>query len=113
MYRPALIALALIATTTAASAYDFGRRDRIDDRQAEQAWRIQQNRRHGNLTWLEKQRLLREQAQIRRMEADAKRDGYVSRGEYRRITEAQNEAARDIRRESHDRQKAWWRRLYW
>jgi hypothetical protein len=113
MYRPALIVLALITSATAASAYDYGRRERIDDRQAEQAWRLQNNRRLGNLTWLEKQKLLREQAQIRRMEAYAKRDGYVSRREYRQIMEAQNEAGRDIYRESHDRQKAWWRRLYW
>ncbi len=113
MNRVALIALALAATTTAASAHDYGRRERIDDRQAEQAWRIRQHRLNGDLTWLEKQKLLGEEAKIRRMEAYAKRDGYISKREYREINEALNEAGRDIRRESHDRQVAWWRHMFW
>src|SRR5262245_21480395 len=110
MTRTALIALALIATTTAASASDYGRSERVDARQAEQARRIANARRHGELTWLERQKLWSEQARIRRMECAAQRDGYISRSEYRRITEAQNEASRDIYRQSHDRQKSWWRR---
>ena len=47
------------------------------------------------------------------MEAYARRDGYISRSEYRQINEALNKAGRDIRRESHDGQVAWWRRIYW
>jgi hypothetical protein len=112
MTRTALIALALIATTGAVSAHDYGRGDRIDDRQAEQYRHINGARRHGQLTWLERQKLLREQAYIRRLETDARRDGHISSREYRRITEAQNKAGRDIYRESHDRQRAWWRRLW-
>ena len=111
MNRIALIALALAATTTAASAHDYGQR--IDERQSEQAYRIKRARHNGELTWLERQKLLHEQAQVRRMERAARRDGYISKREYRDITEAQNEAARDIRRESHDRQIAWWRRAFW
>jgi hypothetical protein len=112
MTRIALIALALAATTTAASAHDYGRGERIDERQAEQARRIARAKRHGELTWFERQKLVYEQAKIRRLERAARRDGYVSRSEYRRINEALNEAGRDIYRESHDRQKSWWRRTY-
>jgi hypothetical protein len=111
MNRTALIALALVATSTAASAHDY-RGDRIDDRQAEQAWRIQRARQNGELTWLERQKLRYEQAYIRGLERQARRDGYVSRDEYRAITQAQNQAGRDIYRESHDRQIAWWRRVW-
>ena len=79
MIRIALIALALAATTTAASAHDYGRADRIDAREAAQARRIQQARRAGELTWYETLKLKAEQRRIHRMEAWAKRDGYVSR----------------------------------
>ena len=79
MIRIALIALALAATTTAASAHDYGRADRIDAREAAQARRIQQARRAGELTWYETLKLKAEQRRIYRMEAWAKRDGYVSR----------------------------------
>ena len=79
MTRIALIALALAATTTAASAHDYGRADRIDAREAAQARRIQQARRAGELTWYETLKLKAEQRRIYRMEADAKRDGYISR----------------------------------
>jgi hypothetical protein len=115
MNRSALIALALLATTTAASAHDYSgaRGDRIDDRQSEQAWRIERARQNGELTWLERQKLRFEQGYIRGLERQARRDGYISRDEYRAITEAQNEAGRDIYRQSHDRQIAWWRRVGW
>ena len=114
MNRLTLIAaIVLAASTTAASAYDYGRRERIDERQAEQAGRIKHDRANGNLTWFERQKLLREERQIAHMEAYAKRDGYVSRREARDINEALNEASRDIHHESHDGQQAWWRRVWW
>jgi hypothetical protein len=46
------------------------------------------------------------------MEAWAKRDGYVSRDEARRIEAAQDAASRHIYRESHDGQTAWRRRVW-
>ena len=46
------------------------------------------------------------------MERSAKRDGYVSRREARAIERAQDAASRDIYRQSHDWQKAWWRRVW-
>ena len=110
MTRIALIALALAVSTTAASAYDYGRGERIDAREAAQARRIMHARRTGELTLLEAMKLKTEQHRIHAMEAWAKRDGYISRAEARRIEAAQDQAARDIYRESHDGQTTWWRR---
>lgn len=112
MTRIALIALALAASTTAASAHDYGRAERIDAREAAQARRIQQLRRAGELTWYETLKLKAEQRRIYRMEADAKRDGYISRHEARRIRAAQDEAARNIYREGHDSQTSLRRRMW-
>lgn len=112
MTRIALIALALAATTTAASAHDYGRAARIDAREAAQARRIQHYRRTGELTWYETLKLNAEQRRIHRMEAWAKRDGHISREEARRIEAAQDAAARHIYRESHDQQIAWRRRVW-
>ena len=110
MNRIALIALALAASTTAASAHDYGRGDRIDAREAAQARRIEYYRRTGELTWLETMKFRAEQRRIHRMEAWVRRDGYISREEARRIEAAQDQAAGHIYRESHDGQRAWWRR---
>ena len=110
MIRLAIIALALAASTTAASAYDYGRGDRIDAREAAQARRIMHARRTGGLTWYEAEKLKAEQRRIHAMEAWAKRDGTISRTEARRIEAAQDAASRHIYRESHDGQRAWWRR---
>ena len=110
MKRIVLIVLAVAATTTAGSASEASRRERIDAREAIQKYRIQQQRDRGELTWYEKQRLDYEQFRIRQMEAYAKRDGYVSRSEARRIDEAQNAAARDIYRQSLDSDVTWWKR---
>ena len=105
-------ATAVIATSTAASAHDYDREARIDARRAEQAYRIRHDRRTGELTLLEKWRLQGEQRQIASMERRAERDGYVSRSEARAIDRAQDAASRDIYRQSHDWQKAWWRRVW-
>jgi hypothetical protein len=104
-----LIAITLALTATGASAYD-SRADRIDNREARQAERINEGRRSGELTWLEAQRLRAEQARIHGMERWAKRDGVISREEARRIEQAQDEASRHIRREKHDGQTTWWGR---
>jgi hypothetical protein len=112
MTRIALVALALAATTTAASAGDLARRERIDAREAAQTRRIEYNRRAGELTWYETVKLKAEQRRIHQMEAWAKRDGYISRDEARRIEAAQDAASRHIYRESHDGQTAWRRRVW-
>jgi hypothetical protein len=102
-------AAAVIATSSAASAHDWDRETRIDARQAQQAYRIRHYRHTGQLTMLEKWRLQSEQRRIAAMERAAERDGYISRREARRIGEAQERADYHIYRQSHDRQKAWWR----
>ena len=107
-----IAATAAIATTMSANAYAYDRETSIDARRAEQAYRIRHDRRSGELTLLEKWRLQAEQNRIAGMERAAERDGYISRSEARRIGEAQNEAAYHIYRESHDGQKAWWRRVW-
>ena len=106
MTRITLITLALAASTTAASAHDYGRAERIDAREAAQARRIAHARRTGELTLVETLKLKAEQRRIHRMEAWAKRNGYISREEARRIEKAQDEATRHIYRESHDGQTA-------
>lgn len=104
-----IAAFATVAASTGASAHERDREARIDMRHAEQAYRIRHNRHTGELTLVEKWRLQNEQRRIAAMERAALRDGYVSRSEARRISEAQNRAAHDIYRQSHDGQKAWWR----
>jgi thymidine phosphorylase len=110
MNRIALIALALLTTSTAASASEASRRDQIDARQAIQKYNIQRQRDRGELTWLEQAKLNYEQYRVRQMENYAKRDGYVSAYEARRINDALNAAGRDIYRQSHDSQVTWWKR---
>jgi uncharacterized membrane protein YebE (DUF533 family) len=116
MKRIALLALALAATAGAANAgpYEssYWRERRIDAREARQADRIYHARRRGELTWLEAFRLRQEQAHIRRLEAAAKADGYVSPHEARRIERAQDRASYDIYDQAHDGQRAWWRRWH-
>src|SRR5262245_57796098 len=110
MKRIALIALALAASTGAASAHDYSRGDRIDAREAAQARRIERGIRNGELTWHEQLKLKAEQARIYAMERAAKRDGYIDAYEARRIERAQDAASRHIYRETHDDQTSWRRR---
>lgn len=99
-----LTALSLSAAlSTAASA------DQIDRRQSTQQERIQQGVRSGQITRGEYVKLEAEQARIAAMERRAKADGHVDRREAAAIGRAQNEASRDIYRESHDSQKRWYK----
>jgi len=111
MKRIALIAIALAASTSAL-AHDSGydRQARIEAREARQIDRIYRARQRGELTWYESWGLRAEQARIRRMERNALRDGYLNTYEARRIEEAQDRASRHIYNESHDGQRASWRR---
>lgn len=117
--------LVVVTGTTAASAQDWGRgygygggyhqrqaerQNEIDSRQDRQQHRIQRGVRSGEITPAEYQRLQAEQARIRQLEANAKRDGRVSRYEAEQIRRAQDEASRHIRHEKHDgdRRGGWW-----
>jgi hypothetical protein len=105
-----VLAVTLAATATAAGAYDgYDRGDRIDRREARQADRIREGLASGQLTRWEARRLWYEQRRIHHMERWAKRDGFISREEARRIEQAQDNAGRHIRRERHDGQSSWWR----
>jgi phosphoglycerate-specific signal transduction histidine kinase len=107
MTRTLLSAAAVLAAlTTGALA------DRIDQRQADQAQRIEQARRSGELTRSETNSLRAEQARIADLERRAKSDGVVTRNEARTIANAQNAASRHIYQESHDSQRSWYRRWF-
>jgi hypothetical protein len=105
-----LIATAIVlATATGALA------DRIDQRQASEAYRIEEGRRSGQLTAHEYAGLKAEQARIANMERAAKADGVVTRREARTIEYAQDAASRHIYQEKHDGETArrHWYRRWW
>jgi hypothetical protein len=107
MSRTILAAAAVLAAlSTGAMA------DRIDQRQAEQAYRIEEGRRSGELTRSEYASLRAEQARIADMERRAKADGFVTRHEARDIARAQHAASRHIYQETHDNQRRWYRRWF-
>ena len=79
---------------------------RIDQRQANQAQRIEQGKQSGALNEKEAARLEKGQARVQRMEDKAVADGKVTAKERRRIEHAQNQQSRKIYREKHDKQRA-------
>ena len=108
-----IAALALVATTAAASAQGYAA-NRIDSREARQEHRIDQGRRTGQLTRHELLHLEAQQARIRQMQRQAMRDGRVDRHEAGAIERAQNTAGRRIAHERHDHQRrGLWHRRWW
>jgi hypothetical protein len=99
---------ALLAMTAAASAHDSAQ-GRIDRRESIQESRIQQGVRSGEITRREYRQLEAEQARIREMERQAKRDGHIDRREAAAINRAQDAASRHITQEKHDSdRRRWW-----
>jgi uncharacterized membrane protein YebE (DUF533 family) len=112
-----LIALGLIATGAQAS-WDRGGPDRnnrayqqskvysqqIDARQNKQMMRIKAGRRDGRLTRAEYRKLMREQNDIRAMEHRFRADGAIDAREFKRLDHALDVASRNIQAEKHDRQ---------
>lgn len=96
-----VFAIGATAATLPAAA---DRYDRTDARQANQAKRIEQGIRSGELTRYEAAKLKGQQEHIRALERSAERDGHVSRAERARLQAAQNAASRSIYAEKHDRQ---------
>lgn len=94
-----VVAAAAVASTLAA-APAFA--DRVDQRQSNQANRIEQGLRDGSLTRQEAARLKDEQARIAKLEREAERDGRITREERARLGAAQNRASRNIYEERHD-----------
>ena len=74
----------------------------IDDRQANQAYKIERGRQTGSVTWTEGIKLRAEQRKIARTEAQLKSDGYLSKSDKRTLTKMQNKAGKDIYAEKHD-----------
>lgn len=76
----------------------------VDQRQANQERRIDQGVASGSLTHREANRLERGQQRVANMEARAKADGVVTRGERARLQHAQNVQNKRIYQQKHDRQ---------
>jgi hypothetical protein len=77
--------------------------NKIDNRQAKQAERIEAGRQTGSITWTEGIKLRAEQRKIARTEAQLKADGYLSKSDKRTLTKMQNNASNHITAEKHDR----------
>ena len=111
-----MLKIVLVSAATLVAATTIAQADYIDRRQANQASRIEQGLRSGQLTRHEAARLKAEQDRIAAMERAAKRDGYLSPAERARINAAQNHASRHIYAEKHDGQNRWswfgWRRWH-
>lgn len=109
MYRSVLAIAIVLAGTAAASAHETRRHDGIDRRQANQAHRIEQGRRTGQLTVGEYRRLKMQQHRIAVLERRAKADGRVTPAERRRMQMALHRASERIARLRHNERKANWR----
>jgi len=101
----ALAGALLFTAAPAAEARERGSRTpNINRREANQKHRIQQGVRSGELTRLETRRLVKEQAQIRRMERRFRADGEITARERARLQHELNQASRHIYRQKHDGQ---------
>jgi hypothetical protein len=116
MKTTALIAATLTAGTAVLAAAPASA-DEIDWRQHRQQQRIEQGVRSGEINRWEYRRLQGEQARIAELERRAARDGHIDRYEREQIRQAQNDASRNIYRQSHDTDSRWggwgWRRWWW
>lgn len=95
---------AAIATTAMMISLTPALADRIDQRQYNQAQRIEQGYRYGQLTPQEARRLKMEQRRIAATERRFERDGHLTRGERAYLNYEQNRASRHIYSERHDGQ---------
>ena len=98
----AVIAGAALAGPASAKTATQIRADALDRRAASEQAEIDNGRRNGSLTWWEKFRLEREQRRIALLEADAKRDGKITRREYYFVKRAETDAARHIYADEHN-----------
>jgi len=77
----------------------------VNQRQHNQADRIKQGVRSGELTKDETRGLVKEQREIRQTERQYKADGVLTRDERRDLHQQQNQASRHIYKEKHDGEK--------
>ena len=99
-----VLAAVAVTASMAASAQPFAHVDTraIDARQARQEQRIERGLARGELTRREARTLQQGQREIARVEARAKADGRISRGEMRNLTALLDHADAQIRQLSHD-----------
>jgi hypothetical protein len=97
-------AAAALSLGAAAPAFADSYEQIIDRRQDRQEDRIDQGIKSGELNRREAARLERGQAHVNRIENRALADGTISRGEFRRIEDAQKAQSHRIYRQKHDRQ---------
>ena len=81
------------------------RHNAIDQRQHNQADRIRQGVRSGEVTKSETRGLVKEQREIRQTERQYKSDGVLTRDERKDLRQQQNQASRHIYQEKHDGEK--------
>ena len=98
-----LLGIAVLSTLSL-PAFALQSTPHIDQRQANQAQRIERGIRSGQLNWHEAERLRQGQIQIRRMERQALADGRLSPREIAQIEHALDVEDRRIAQSRHDRQ---------
>jgi hypothetical protein len=96
--------IAVLSLVLPALAFAQDNTPRVDQREANQERRIDQGVASGSLTQREANRLERGQQRVENMEARAKADGVVTRGERARLHQAQDVQSRRIYNQKHDRQ---------
>lgn len=89
------------------SAVSMAQGRHYDRREHRQTQRIRQGVRSGELTRHEAARLAHQQANIRRYERRAERDGVVTFRERARLDNKLDRSRRNIYRQKHDRQDRW------
>jgi hypothetical protein len=77
----------------------------VDHRQHNQADRIRQGVRSGELTREEARGLVKEQREIRKTEGEYKADGVLTRDERRDLHQQLNQASKNIYQQKHDAEK--------
>ena len=98
--------IAVLSATLIAPAFAQGTNTpNIDQRQTNQAARIEQGKASGELTAREAARLEAGQATVAAKEAKAKSDGIITRKERARLERAENRQSGKIKRQKHDAQK--------
>lgn len=95
----ALVSLSGVLATTASAGTPA-----LDQRQQNQAQRIRQGVRSGELTRHETRRLVHGQRELRRDERAAKADGVVTARERVELQREANQQSRRIHRQKHDAQ---------
>ena len=76
----------------------------VDARQSNQQQRINQGVRSGELNAAEAARLKKGQANVKKMEDQAKSDGVVTKGERQQLQQAQDKQSGRIFKQKHDAQ---------